>query len=281
MNLRIRPTTFASKVLLIIALLVLAFLTVFPFYWLYILATHSRSTIFSAPPPMTIGDNLRANYESLMAALPFWRTMWNSLYIAVMATATTLFFCSLGGFALSMYDFKGKNFVFGLILGTFLIPPLLNLIPFFLIIQALGWLNEPKALWVPGMASAFGIFLMRQFFASSMPKSLMDAARIDGASELRIFWSIGLPLVRSGLATLGLITFIQKWNDFLGPLIILRDVEVYTVPLALRSMQGLAGTTPWGTVILGAALAVTPLLIIFLFFSRQIIEGLAAGAIKG
>lgn len=281
MNLRIKPTKLVTRLLLLAALLVLAFLTVFPFYWMYILATHSRSTIFSAPPPMAIGDSLRANYESLMAALPFWRTMWNSVYIAVMATASTLFFCSLGGFALSMYDFKGKNAIFGLILGTFLIPQILNLIPFFLIIQALGWLNEAKALWVPGMASAFGIFLMRQFFASSMPKSLMDAARIDGASELRIFWSIGLPLVKSGLATLGLITFINSWNGFLGPLVILRQEEVYTAPLALRSLQGLAGTTDWGTVLLGAALAVTPLLVIFLFFSRQVIEGLSQGAVKG
>ena len=278
---RIKPTTLVTKGLLIIGLLLLAFLTVFPMYWMYILATHGRDTIFAVPPPLTIGDDFRVNYEALISRIPFWRSMWNSLYLAAMSTVTALFFCSLGGFALAMYDFKFKNQIFGFIMVTFLIPPALNLIPFFLIIQGIGWLDQPKALWVPGMATAFGIFLMRQFFSTSMSTTLLDAGRIDGASELRIFWSIALPLVRPGLATLGLITFIGQWNSFLNPLIILRAREVITAPLALRSLQGVAGSTPWGAVILGAALAVTPLLIIFLFASRQIIEGLAAGAVKG
>jgi multiple sugar transport system permease protein len=269
------------KILVIVALLLLALATIFPFYWMYILMTHNRDTIFGAPPPLTFGDDLRRNYEALLAAVPFWRSMWNSLYLGVITTVTALFFCSLGGFALSMYDFRFKRQIFTIIMATFLMPGILNLIPFFLIIQAFGWINEPKSLWVPGMATAFGIFMMRQFFASSMPRELMDAARIDGASEFRIFWNIGLPLVRPGLATLGLITFIGSWNNFLGPLVVLRGEEVMTVPLALRSLQGLAGTTDWGAVILGSALAVTPLLLLFFLASRQIIEGLTQGAVKG
>ena len=276
-----RPGTLTTKILLFVALVLLALATIFPFYWMYILMTHNRDTIFTAPPPLLFGDDLARNYDALLAAVPFWNSMWNSVYIGVLATATTLFFCSLGGFALAMYDFKFKKQIFGFIMATFLMPGILNLIPFFLIIDFLGWINEPKALWIPGMASAFGIFMMRQFFASSMAKDLMDAARIDGASEFRIFWSIGLPLVRPGLATLGLITFIGKWNEFLGPLVVLRGEEVMTVPLALRSLQGLAATTDWGAVILGSALAVTPLLLLFFLASRQIIEGLTQGAIKG
>jgi multiple sugar transport system permease protein len=276
-----KPGTLATRILLLIALLLLAFATVFPFYWMYILMTHNRDTIFTAPPPLTFGDDFKRNYDALLSAVPFWRSMWNSLYLGVVATATALFFCSLGGFALAMYDFKYKKQIFGFIMATFLMPGILNLIPFFLIIQALGWINEPKALWVPGMATAFGIFMMRQFFASTMAKDLMDAARIDGATELRIFWSVAMPLVRPGLATLGLITFIGSWNNFLGPLVVLRGKEVMTVPLALRSLQGLAATTDWGAVILGSALAVTPLLLIFFLASRQIIEGLTQGAVKG
>jgi multiple sugar transport system permease protein len=276
-----QPGTLATRILLFIALLLLAFATVFPFYWMYILMTHNRDTIFTAPPPLTFGDDFKRNYDALVAAVPFWRSMWNSLYLGVVATVTALFFCSLGGFALAMYDFKYKKQIFGFIMATFLMPGILNLIPFFLIIQAFGWINEPKSLWVPGMATAFGIFMMRQFFASTMAKDLMDAARIDGATEFRIFRSIALPLVRPGLATLGLITFIGSWNNFLGPLVVLRGKEVMTVPLALRSLQGLAATTDWGAVILGSALAVTPLLLIFFLASRQIIEGLTQGAIKG
>jgi len=279
MNLkRLTPT----HLLLLLLLVILALLTIFPFYWMYILATHNRDTIFTAPPPLWFGDDLRRNYDALLAAMPFWRNIWNSVYLGVMATVTSLFFCSLGGFALAMYDFRFKRQIFGFILVTLMIPGLINLIPFFLIIKFLGWLNTPRSLWVPGMATAFGIFLMRQFFASSMPRELMDAARIDGASEFRIFWSIGLPLVRPGLATLGLITFIGSWNNFLGPLVVLRSSkEIYTVPLALRSLQGLAATTDWGAVILGSALAVTPLLILFFLASRQVIEGITQGAVKG
>lgn len=276
-----KSRTRTSRIVLIIVLILLAVATVFPFYWMYILMTHNRDTIFAAPPPLTFGDDLRRNYDALLAAVPFWKSTWNSVYLAVVSTVTTLFFCSLGGFALAMYDFRFKKQIFGFIMATFLMPAILGLIPYFLIIQALGWINEPKAVWVPGMASAFGIFMMRQFFASGMPKELMDAARMDGASELRIFWNIALPLVRPGLATLGLITFINSWNGFLGPLVVLRAKEVMTAPLALRSLQGLAGTTDWGAVILGSALTVTPLLLIFFFASRQIVEGLTEGAVKG
>ncbi|MDQ3460519.1 MAG: carbohydrate ABC transporter permease, partial [Deinococcota bacterium] len=206
--------------------------------------------------------------------------MWNSIYIALMATVTTLFFCSLGGFGFAMYEFRFKKQLFAVLITSLMIPPLLGLIPYYLIIQGLGWLNEPRAIWFPGMASAFGIFLMRQYIASSISKELMDAARIDGAREFRIYWSIVLPLIRPGLATLGLLTFIGQWNNFLGPLIVLSSRDRFTVPLALRTLQGQI-QTDWGAVIFGTALAVIPLLIIFAFASRQVIDGLTAGSVKG
>lgn len=268
------------KALLLLLLVALALLTIFPFYWMFVLATHTRETIFSAPPPLWFGDDLERNYRALLDVLPFWRNIWNSVYIAVMATVTTVFFCSLGGFGFAMYDFRGKNVMFGFVLVSLMIPQLLNIIPYYLIIDFLGWLNEPKAIWFPGMANAFGIFLMRQYIASTMPSTLMDAARIDGASEFRIYRSIVLPLVRPALATLALLTFINQWNNFLGPLVILRSRDSYTLPLALRSLQGLVNTD-WGAVMLGTALAVLPLLILFVLASRQVIEGLVAGSVKG
>ena len=266
--------------LLLALLLALALLTVFPFYWMFVLATHNRDTIFAAPPPLWFGDDLQRNYEALVATLPFWRNIWNSVYVAVVATVTTLFFCSLGGFGFAMYQFRHKNLLFGILIVSLMIPQLLNIIPYYLIIDFLGWLDTPRALWFPGMASAFGIFLMRQYIASTIPQELMDAARIDGASEFRIYWSIVLPLVKPGLATLALLTFIAQWNNFLGPLIVMRSRETFTIPLALRSLQGLINTD-WGAVILGTALAVVPLLILFAIASRQVIEGLTAGAVKG
>lgn len=268
------------RALLYLVLFALALLTLFPFYWMFVLATQTQTNIFSAPPPLWFGDAFSRNYEALLAKLPFWRNVWNSVYVALMATVTTLFFCSLGGFGFAMYQFRYKNLLFGLLITSLLLPQLLNIIPYYLIIQFLGWLDRPIALWFPGMASAFGIFLMRQYIASTISSDLMDAARIDGASEFRIYWNIVLPLIRPALATLGLLTFIGSWNNFLGPLVVLRSREVYTLPLALRSLQGQI-QTDWGAVMLGTALAVIPLLIVFAFASRQVIAGLTAGSIKG
>jgi multiple sugar transport system permease protein len=154
------------------------------------------------------------------------------------------------------------------------------MVPTFMIMNALGWIDKHRALWVPGMAGAFGIFMMRQYIGSAIPKELVEAARSDGCSEWRIYWNVVLPLLSPALGTLGLVTFIGTWNDFTGPLIVLRTVEKYTIPLALRSMQD-PQNTPWGAVILGAAVATLPLIILFVFTSRRLIAGLTAGALKG
>ena len=273
---RIKPSRVATAA----GLVILAILTIMPFYLMFVWATHDRSTIFTAPPPFWFSDNLMNNLQNLTQDVPFYRNMWNSIYIAMLATLTKLFFCSLGGFAFAMYDFKGKRLLFGIVIASLMIPSLINIIPHFLVIDLIGWLDTPRALWVPGMADAFGIFLMRQFIASTINRELMDAARIDGASEFRIFRSIAVPLIRPGMATLGLLTFIGMWNSFMGPLVLLRSRDTYTLPLALRSLQGLV-STDWGAVMVGTAIAVLPLFIIFFLASRQVIEGLTAGSVKG
>jgi multiple sugar transport system permease protein len=269
-----------GQFVLYVVLIALALLTLFPFYWMFVLATHTQSTILSAPPPMWFGEFLERNYNTLVGRLPFLRNIWNSVYIALMATVTTMFFSSLAGFGFAMYEFRFKRALFATLITSLLIPPLLGIIPYYLIIQYLGWLNTPRALWVPAMASAFGIFLMRQYIASSMPRELLDAGRIDGASEFRIYWSIALPIIRPGLATLGMLTFIGSWNNFLGPLVVLNQRDSYTIPVALRTLQGQI-QTDWGAIMTGTALAVLPLLIIFVLASRQVIEGLVAGSVKG
>jgi multiple sugar transport system permease protein len=269
-----------GRIVMYALLIAMALLTLFPFYWMFVLATHFQTDIFSAPPPMWFGAALERNYEALLARLPFLRNIWNSFYISGLATVFTMFFSSLAGFAFAMYQFRFKNVLFGMVVASLMIPPVLGIIPYYLIIQWLGWINTPRAIWFPAMASAFGIFLMRQYVASSMPRDLMDAGRIDGASEFRIYWSIAIPIIRPGLATLGLVTFIGQWNNFLTPLVVLTSRENFTVPVALRTMQGLI-QTDWGAVLVGTALAVLPLLLIFAVASRQVIEGLVAGSVKG
>lgn len=160
-----------------------------------------------------------------------------------------------------------------------LLPSFVGMIPTALTMSWLGWMNEPKALIVPAACGALGIFMMRQYIASAIPRDLLDAARIDGCSEFGIYFRIVLPLIGPALGTLGLVTFIGSWNNFMGPLIVMRDMEMYTVPLALRALQG-TGQTPWGAICAGSSIAVVPLLVIFAMASRRLIEGLTAGAVK-
>ena len=203
-----------------------------------------------------------------------------SFYVAIMTTVLALFFCSMAGYAFAMYEFRFKKALFAIVLGSMLLPPFLGLIPTFMLMNALGWLDQPRALYLPAAAAAFGIFLMRQYIGSAVPKELMEAARIDGCGEFRIYWNVVLPLIGPALGTLGLITFISSWNSFLQPLVIMHSPENFTLPVALRSIQSTTNTD-WGAVMAGSAIAVLPLLVLFVLFSRRLIAGLTAGAVKG
>lgn len=250
-----------------------------PFYFMFVFATHSRTEIFSLPPPLLFGDDFLNNLALLTKKIPFWRNLGWSLYVALTSTALTLLFCSMGGYAFAMFEFRFKKFFFALVMGTMLLPSFMNMIPTFMIMDLLGWIDQPRALYIPGAASAFGIFLMRQFVASAIPRELIEAARMDGCSELGIYARIVLPLLKPALGTLGLITFIASWNNFIGPLIVMRSPDMFTLPLALRSMQSPVDTE-WGALMAGAAIATLPLVVLFVMSSRQLISGLTVGAVK-
>lgn len=256
-----------------------ALLMLAPFYFMFVFATHSRTEIFSLPPPLWFGDDLLNNIEILTRRLPFWRNLGLSLYVGVCNTGLTLLFCSMGGYAFAMYEFRYKKALFGLVMGTMLLPSFMNMIPSFMIMDLLGWIDQPRALYIPGAASAFGIFLMRQFIASAVPRELVEAARMDGCGELGIYARIVLPLLKPALGTLGLITFISSWNNFIGPLVVMRSPEMYTLPLALRSLQSPVDTE-WGALMAGSAIATLPLIVLFILCSRQLISGLTVGAVK-
>jgi multiple sugar transport system permease protein len=272
---------------------------------MFVFATQPRDNIFRFPPPLLFGDSLVHNYQALIAATDglFWRIFWNSTYLATVATVTQLFFCSLAGFGFAMYDFRGKDRLFTFLQATMAIPGALNLIPLYLVMSLLNawiapldtaihnlvpwfpsliWLGAPKALWFPGIAAAFGIFQMRQYILSAIPKELVEAARIDGSTEFGIFWRIILPLSRPALGTLGLVTFIGTWNEFVVSSIFFRAKDTQTLQTMIRLISG--GTTStnvdYGGVMMGTALTVLPLLVLFAFTSRQLIAGLTAGSVK-
>jgi multiple sugar transport system permease protein len=250
-----------------------------PFYFMFVFATHARTEIFNLPPPLFFGNHFLANLDILTSKIPFWRSLGWSLYVALASTGLTLLFCSMGGYAFAMFEFRFKKPLFVLVMGTMLLPSFLGMIPTFMIMDALGWIDQPRALYIPGAASAFGIFMMRQFVTSAVPRELIEAARMDGCSELGIYWRIVVPLLQPAMGTLGLITFIASWNNFIGPLIVMRSPEMYTLPLALRSMQSPVNTE-WGAVMAGSAIATLPLLVLFAISSRRLIDGLTAGAVK-
>jgi multiple sugar transport system permease protein len=240
-------------------------LTLAPFYFMFVFASHSRTEIFDLPPPLLFGSEISENLAILTGRIPFWKNLGWSLYVGMASTVLTLLFCSMAGFALVM--------------GTMLIPSFMNMIPSFMIMDALGWIDQHRALIIPGAANAFGIFLMRQFIEASVPMELVEAARLDGCGEWTIYWRVVLPLIQPALGTLGLVTFIASWNNFMGPLVVLRSVEQYTLPLALRSLQSPVNTE-WGALMLGSAIATLPLLVLYFIFSRQLIAGLTTGAVK-
>lgn len=250
-----------------------------PFYVMFVFATHSRSEIFNLPPPLWFGDDLLANLKILSERLPFWRNLGWSIYVALASTALTLLFCSMGGYAFALMEFRFKKPLFTLVMATMLLPSFMNMIPTFMIMDVLGWIDQHRALYIPGAASAFGIFLMRQFAQSAVPRELVEAARMDGCGEFGIYWRIVLPLLKPALGTLGLITFIASWNNFIGPLIVMRSADNYTLPLALRSLQTPVNTE-WGAMMAGSAVATLPLLVLFVLSSRQLIAGLTTGAVK-
>jgi multiple sugar transport system permease protein len=262
-----------------VMVLVGALIMLAPFYFMFVFATQSRSAIFNLPPPLWFGDDFLENLKILTSRLPFWRNLGWSVYVALASTALTLLFCSMGGYAFALMEFRFKKALFGLVMGTMLLTSFMNMIPTFMIMDALGWIDQHRALYIPGAASAFGIFLIRQFASTAVPRELIEAARMDGCGEFSIYWRIVLPLLKPALGTLGLITFIASWNNFIGPLIVMRSADNYTLPLALRSLQSPVNTE-WGALMAGSALATIPLLILFALSSRQLIAGLTSGAVK-
>jgi ABC-type glycerol-3-phosphate transport system permease component len=221
------------------------------------------------------------NYQTIFKEFPIPRIMFNSFFIALTVTATNLLFCSLAGLAYARFRFPGRDKLFSLALLTMMIPMQAILVPLFIIMANLNWINTYQAVIFPGAIGAFGIFFMRQYIGSSVPSELLDAARIDGCSEFGMYWLVVLPIIKPALVTLGLILFMNAWNDYLWPMIMLNDNLMYTLSLTV----GIAGLRNYllnyGEKLAAATLAAWPPVIIFFIFRKQFIEAIMAGALKG
>lgn len=256
-----------------------AFVMVFPFIWMIIASLMTAGEIQLRPPVWLPAEPQFGNYIELTESIPIGRLYFNSLFTSGLIVFGVLLSSSLAGFAFAKYRFPGREALFYLILATMMIPFFVTLIPVFFIVRQLGWIDTYQGLVVPGLTSAYGIFLMRQFIVS-LPDELIDAARIDGASELRIFWRIVVPLVKPALATLGTFTFIGSWNAFLWPLLVINSRELMTLPLGINSMKSLYADNT-NLLMAGTAVAVIPMLIVFIFLQRYFIKGIALTGLKG
>jgi multiple sugar transport system permease protein len=252
---------------------------IFPFIWMLLASFKNadeiyRLTLFPSKPSM---DNYIYIFTSRYSMFTHW--FLNSLFIAAVTTVSVLFFDSLLGYTLSKFNFPGKKIIFLIIMSTLMIPTEMLIIPWYSISVIMKWVDTRWGIMFPGMISAFGMFLMRQFMGS-IPEDLLDAARIDGQGEFRIFLTIAVPLASSALATLAIFNFIGNWNAFLWPLIIASKPATYTLPVGLANFSGEA-SSEWHLVMTGATLAMVPLITIFLVFQRQIIKGISLSGMKG
>jgi multiple sugar transport system permease protein len=251
-----------------------------PFVWMILGSFKSQGELLQVPPTWWPEAPTLDNYRTLFSKESFPRYFVNSTVVAVVVTAANVTFCSMVGYALAKLTFRGKKMVFALVMGTLMVPGMVTFVPLFVLVANLGLVDTYPGLILPFLVTPFGVFLMRQFILE-LPDDLLDAGRIDGAGELRIFRSIILPLCGPGLATLGILTFLGSWNSFLWPLVVAQTQEHYTLPVALALFSKNQQVIPnYGLLMAGATVVVVPVLIVFLIFQRRFIEGIASTGIK-
>ncbi len=260
-----------------------AALFVLPVALIYVTSLKPDAEIikFESVLPQNPKQGIKDNYSHILTTpeeIPIFRWLTNSIFVSSCVTVLVLTVDSLAAYALARLQIPGKKYVFALVIGTLMVPGQILLVPVYLILNKLGWIDTPWALIIPHGAGAFGVFLLHQFF-KAIPRELEEAAMLDGASKLRIWWNVMLPLSRPALATLAIFTFIGSWNDFLGPLVFLDSVEKYTLPVGVALFQS-SYASEYGLTLAASVVCTTPVLIIFMIFSRQIIRGMATSGLK-
>jgi cellobiose transport system permease protein len=259
------------RVLLHTFLLTGAAVALFPFYWMIVMATNSTSDIYQFPPKFTFGGRLPANLRHVFESIDFWGSLGNTLIVSCSVTLLVLFFDSLAAFTFAKFTFPGRGALFGVLIGTFFLPMGLAVIPGFVVMVKLHLVGSLSALIIPGAANAFGIFFLRQYIQNAVPDSVLDAARLDA--------NIALPIIRPGLAFLGIFTFVGCWNDYMWPLIVLVNPDHVTLQVALSQLNGVHGLD-YSRIMTGALISVIPLIAMFVLFARNFVADLAKGAAR-
>ncbi len=264
-------------------LVLLAAASLFPLYWSLVVASHDNSAVAKYPPVLTPGHELWHNISRLFNSgevnVDFWSALVNTTIVAASVTAAVVFFSALAGFAFAKLRFRGSKALMLTIVATMLVPVQLGVIPLYIEMIHLHWVNRLSAVIAPNLVSAFGVFLMRQYIVAAVPNDLIDASRVDGCHTARIFWHVVLPAVRPAAAVLGLLTFMTTWNDFFWPLIVLSPRNP-TVQVAVSTLAS-GYVEDYALVLAGTFVSILPLLAVFVVLGKQIIGGIMEGAVKG
>lgn len=278
----------AGSVATYAALLVVVFLSLYPLFWMVMSSFKPGSDIATAPLSMDIRTFSLSNYTTLLSAVPLWIGFQNTLIVLLFKGALTLIFCPLAGFAFAKFRFRGRKLLFTLVLSTLMLPPIVLLVPLLLEMGTLGWVDTYQALILPGAIGAFSIFWMRQQIAE-VPDEMLDAGRIDGCTSFDLFWRIVVPVIRPALAALAVLAFLDIYNDFVWPVVVINTDEMQTLQVMLSALAtqinnaqpGLTGHNAWGEVLAACTLATLPVLILFIVLQRQFIRGILSGSVKG
>ncbi|MFP5114692.1 carbohydrate ABC transporter permease [Bacillaceae bacterium C204] len=274
------PANRLSRIIVNIFVALLSIFFIIPLIWMVILSTNSREDVYKFPPPITFGDSLLDNFQRLVEGIPFFQNLWNSIFVSGFQTLLVLFISSFAAYGFCKYtNAPGRKILFGIMVGSIMIPPMAGLIPWFMIMKSFGWIDTHWPLIIPPAANAFGVFWMYQYIRGAIPTDTYEAAKIDGASDLRTYWSIVVPLIRPGLAALGILTFLNSWQNFQTPLLVLTDESKLTLPIALTNLRSLY-STDIPAVMLGTSLSILPILIAFIFMAKHFIAGLTNGSVK-
>lgn len=267
--------------LFLYAALILAVVTaLFPYLWTFLAATHTNSQVFNFSYTFRLGTNIVQNYNDLLARIPLWSNLYSSMFIAVVYTVIILLIDAMAGYGFSQFQFKGRDTIFTICLAGMLIPVQVVMVPLYIQFSGMQLVDTYWSVILSGLTGAFGVFLMRQSLLS-FPKELIEAARIDGSSETYIFFSIVLPTMRPALTSLGILSFVNQWGNYYVPLVMLNSSKHYTMPLAMSILAQPNFDINYGALLLGACIAVLPIMILFLIFQRNFIDGMLSGAVKG
>ena len=265
-----------------VALALITFLSIFPFYWMFVVSSNTNAEISKSPPSLVPGGRFLIVAEKVLNAegVYFNTALMNTFIVGISIAVAQVIFSAFAGFAFAKLNFKGRKFFILFIVGTMMLPSQLGIIPLFMLVKNLRMIDTLYALIVPALVTAFGVFWMRQIIDAQVPNELLEAASIDGASVPRIFFGIVLPIIRQSSFVLGLFAFLAAWNDYLWPTIVLQSPQNFTLQVALTQLKPMYGLD-YALQMGGAFLATAPLLILFIFVGRKLVSGVMDGAVKG